>query len=215
MEIRGLSVSTSTAIKEKRLQTLLGGRGLDDPRLAQALEDAQIAGSLALADQGGTEAADRLRAAQRAVAPGTAFTVELLRTWHSAVVGAPSRWRTTASEAPTAAPPEFVESRLTILEQWLRAESRRQLKPAQAGALVMARVLEIRPFDEGNGRVARLAASHLMVEGGARPPIWIAADRQGLESALQAAFQLVTEPLSTVLEAASDRALDVMIQALS
>jgi len=71
------------------------------------------------------------------------------------------------------------------------------------------------PFDEGNGRVARLAASHLMVRAGARPPILVAADEARLRQALQSAFQLHTEPLAALLEEASERSLDVMTRALA
>jgi Fic family protein len=74
--------------------------------------------------------------------------------------------------------------------------------------------MEILPFDEGNGRVARLAASHLMVQGGGRPPILVAADAPRLTEALEAAFQLVTEPLARLLDESADRGLDVMIRAL-
>ena len=78
----------------------------------------------------------------------------------------------------------------------------------------MARIVEVLPFDDGNGRVARLAASHLMVRGGRRPPILVAGDGPRLVAALQAAFRLETEPLATLLDEASERAVDVMIQAL-
>ena len=74
--------------------------------------------------------------------------------------------------------------------------------------------MEILPFERGNGRVARLAASHLMVQGGARPPILVGTDRPRLDEALQAAFQLQTEPLAALLDEASERVLDVMIRTL-
>jgi hypothetical protein len=63
--------------------------------------------------------------------------------------------------------------------------------------------------------VARLAASHLMVRAGARPPVLVAEDRVRLDAALLAAYQLETEPLCRVLEEASARALEVMVQTLS
>ena len=78
----------------------------------------------------------------------------------------------------------------------------------------MARIVEVLPFHDGNGRVARLAASHLLVRRGRRPPILVAGDGPRLVEALQAAFRLETEALATLLAEASERALDVMIQAL-
>ena len=73
--------------------------------------------------------------------------------------------------------------------------SGQELRPAQAGALALARVVEVLPFEDGNGRVSRLAASQVMVRAGARPPILVKGDRPRLEAALQAAFRLDTEPL--------------------
>lgn len=118
------------------------------------------------------------------------------------------------ADGPPPAPPRFVEGRLRIVEEWLAAGSGGELKAAQQGALVMARVVEILPFDDANGRVARLAASHLMVRAGARPPVLWADDAGRLQEALAAAFALHTEPLCALLEEASARAMDVMIRAL-
>jgi len=70
------------------------------------------------------------------------------------------------------------------------------------------------PPKPGDELGCRLAASHLMVRGGVRPPILVGADRARLEECLQAAFRLSTEPLVALLEEASERALDVAIQAL-
>jgi Fic/DOC family len=224
-EIRGLQVTPSTALKERRLASLLAGRDPAALGLNDAVTDAQVAGSLELAgiattraearavrNGEGPEAARRLYDAVRAVPANASFSVTLLATWHAAVLGAPGRYR--AAERAGAAPVEFIESRLAILEQWLNAESRRQLKPEQAGALVLARVLEIVPFDAANGRVARLAAAHLMVQGGASPPLLVGGDGPRLQTAVEAAFQLDTAPLAALLAEASARRVDVLIQAL-
>jgi hypothetical protein len=108
-----------------------------------------------------------------------------------------------------------VASRLAIVEEWLGGDSARELTAAQQGALAYARIMEILPFDRGNGIVARLAASHLMVRAGARRPILVGTDAERLEAALSAAFQLETEPLARLLESAAERALDVLIGALA
>jgi hypothetical protein len=218
-------VTPSTAVKERRLAALLAGRDPAALGLNDMLADAQVAGSLELSgiattradaraarNGEGPETTRRLYDAVRAVPSNAPFSMSLLATWHAAVLGTPSRYR--RAERTAAAPVEFIESRLAILEQWLNAESRRQLKPEQAGALVLARVLEIVPFDEANGRVARLAASHLMVQAGASPPILVGADGPRLQKAVEAAFQLDTAPLAALLEEASARRLDVLIQAL-
>jgi protein involved in temperature-dependent protein secretion len=62
--------------------------------------------------------------------------------------------------------------------------------------------------------VARLAASHVMVRAGARPPVLLGEDRPRLVEALQSAFQLQTAALASLLDEAAERALDVMIRAI-
>ena len=218
-------------MRERRLSALLveRGRAADDPSLSDVVEDAPLLGSLELAGFGfgwpevrasrvgaaGPEAVLALRRARGAVAPEAPLTVSALLVWHAALEG-PVGFRRAPRPRDGAppAPPELVESRLALLETWLAARSGQDLRPAQAAALAMARIVEVLPFEDANGRVARLAASHLMVGGGRRPPILVAADGPRLVDALQAAFRLETENLATLLDEASDRALDVMIQAL-
>jgi hypothetical protein len=222
---------TSPALREKRLTALLGGRDPRHPALRAAVEDAQVAGSLGLAGLPATAAqvaAARaggdappgvvgLLRALRAVEPDAPLTVEALRAWQAAATGGAGALRAGEREregGPPPAPAQFVETRLRSLEQWLAMDSGRELKPAQQGALALARIVEILPFDEANGRVARLAAAHLMVRAGARPPVLLGEDEPRLRAALQAAFQLHTETLCALLDEAAGRAMDVMIAAL-
>ena len=230
-EVRGLRPSLTTATRERRLAARLAeaGREAGDDDLRAVVEDAQLLGSLELAaihpgwdevrasrTRGRDGPVHAWRRARAAVDPQTPLTIDALRTWHAALMG-PVGFRTseqTREGAPPPPSPPLIEGRLALLEQWLGARSAQDLKPEQAAALAMARIVEVLPFEDGNGRVARLAASHLMVRGGRRPPILVAADAPRLVAALQAAFALHTEPLGTLLEEASGRALDVMIQAL-
>jgi hypothetical protein len=220
-----------TAVKERRLLLLLKERGLSaaDPGLLSVVEDAQLLGSLELAGfpfswddvraarLSGAGPADilALRRAQAAVDPRAPLSLAALRAWHAALAG-PVGYRGTAREREGArpSPPRLIESRVAALAEWLSGESAGSLKPEQAAALALARLVEILPFDDANGRVSRLAASHLMVRGGLRPPILVRGDRPRLESCLRAAFRLETESLVTLLVEASERALDVMIQHL-
>ena len=212
-----LRLAPSAALKEKRLAALLQGREADIPRLDDAVRRAQAMGSLELSGlQPTPDEIDRLLRAQAAVDPRSPFTVEALLAWHRAATGS-AGLRAGARDregGPPPAPAEFVATRLQNLQEWLGVESSAVLKPAQRGALVMARTVEILPFDDGNGRVARLASSHVMVGAGARPPILAARDRGRLVQCLQAAFQLHTEPLASLLDEAAERALDVMIRTL-
>src|SRR5687768_4065711 len=223
-----LRLTTATAFKESRLAEALAKPGAPGAELAAAVRDAQLSGSLGLAGiaippeevaavRRGADAPEpitRLLQAARAVDESAPLSVAAVEAWHRALTG--QRGFRTGERArtgggPPGAPPAFVESRLLILEQWVSEDSSRELAPAAVGALVLARVMEILPFDEGNGLVARLGASHVMVRAGARPPILLAEDRPRLDAALEAAFQLHTEPLAALLAEAADRALDVML----
>ncbi len=225
-----MRIEPPVAAREKRLAALLAAAGRDagDAQLAATVEDAQLLGSLALAGvscswdevrasrQGaGPKEALALRRALAAVPPLAPFTVAALRAWHEALAG-PVGFRRGESEREGApvAPAERIADRLAILEQWLATPGIRDLTPAQAAGLAYARIVEVRPFDDGNGRLARLAASHLMVAGGMRPPVLVAGDGPYLVACLRAAFRLDTEPLVSLLAEASARALEVMIQSL-
>jgi Fic family protein len=227
-----LRLQPSAAVKEKRLATLLEERGLrpDDPVLAGIVEDAQLLGSLELAGIRATWDEVRssrlsgegpakvlaLRRARAAVPAGAPFGLAAIRTWHEALAGPVGLRRGPRErEGAPPAPAEHIAGRLATLAEWLEGAGSRDLKPEQAAAVALARIVEIAPFDDGNGRVSRLAASHLMVRGGLRPPILVAGDAPRLRAALESAFRLETEPLVLLLVEASGRALDVMIQTLS
>lgn len=216
---RLLRLAPSAALKEKRLAALLQGHEAAEPRLLAAVREAQAAGSLELAGIAVTpDGAGRMARAQGAVEPNAPFTASGLLAWHRAVTGSAAGFRTgerAREGGPPPAPAEFVATRLQNLQDWLNAESSGGLKPAQQGALALARIVEILPFDEGNGLVSRLAASHLMVRAGSRPPVLTGTDEDRLAQALQAAFQLQTQPLASLLDEAAERALDVMIATLA
>jgi Fic family protein len=195
------------------------------------VEDAQTLGSLELAGYGfGWEEVRaarngapapleiaRLQQAQRALPREAPLDAAALLAWHRVVTGTDAGFRRRERErdgGPPPAPAAFVESRVRLLGEWLASESCRELQPARAGALALARIVEILPFDQANGRVARLAASHAMVRAGARPPVLVAGDGARLLAALQLAFRLETEELALLLDEASERALDVALQAL-
>jgi hypothetical protein len=228
---RPLRPVPSTAVKERRLSRLLEERGMppDDALLAGLVEDAQLLGSLELAGLRFTWDEVRasratgegpppvlaLRRARAAVPPDAPLSVEAVRAWHETLAG-PVGFRT--EERPRdgvpAAPASRIEERLADLVDWIETAAKRDLTPDQAAAVALARLVEILPFEDANGRVSRLAASHLMVRGGMRPPILVAGDGPRLRAAIASAFRLETGPLVALLAEASGRALDVMIQSL-
>ncbi len=229
-EVGGLRIAPPAALKERRLGSLLQGRDPHDPLLVEAVEDAQLLGSLELAGfpvswdevkaaRRGEPAPDSihaLRRARQAVGAREPFGIAALSTWNAALSAPPAGFRRSdrAREGVPPAPPAFIEARLAVLEEWLVSEGAYSLKPLAQAALALARIVEILPFEDGNGRISRLAASHLMVRGGLRPPILVGADAPRLQAALKAAFRFETEPLVFLLDEASQRCLDVMIQTL-
>jgi hypothetical protein len=221
----------SITVKERRLAALLERHGLeaDDAGLAGVVEDAQLLGSLELAgfpftwdevrssrDTGeGPAQILAWRRARAAVKGDAPFTLAAILAWHESLAG-PVGLRRGAGrrEGAPPAPAHLIESRVASLADWVEVAGTRDLAPDQAAAVALARLVEILPFDDANGRVSRLAASHLMMRGGMRPPILVAGDAARLRAALEAAFRLETGPLVTLLAEASGRALDVMIQSL-
>ena len=217
-----LRLEPSVAVREGRLTRLLGERGLspDDVRLARIVEDAELVGSLELAglpvswdDARAETPPPQLRALRRAravVSAADRFTLAAVRAWHEALAGPAGFRRREAAGAP----PEFIEDRLASLAEWLDAKGVETLAPEQKSAVALARIVEIRPFDEANGRIARLAAAHVLRRAGLQPPILVGGDGPRLQAALEAAHRLETGPLVELVREASGRALDVMIQSL-
>lgn len=225
-----LTLRPAVAVKEKRLAALLAERVVPATDLLRPVKAAQVAGTLALsgidAEPAEVEAGCRgepmagpVNAALKAygaVPSEASLNLAALLTWQGAFAGGPGALRQTErarTDGPRPAPPEWIETRLQVLLEWLAVASAQELTPSQRGALALARLVEIAPFDDGNGRVARLAASHLMVQGGARPPILLGPDGPRLRAALEAAFRIETGPLVLLLEEASERALDLMLAA--
>lgn len=221
-------LTARVGLKEERLRQKLAAHSGLESDLERILVRAEGVGSLALSGRlvrpedveaalVGAAASDdvvRWLAARRAVEPGTPFSVAALLRWHGALLGRAGVFRREALLDRSGAPPALIEERLGSLAEWLAAPSGSDLGPAARGALVLARIVEIAPFDEGDGLIARIAAGHVMAQAGVRRPILQKEDESRLASALAAACRLDTGPLVALLEEATDRALDLMLARL-
>jgi len=217
----GLRLEPSVAVREGRLARLLAARGLaaEDVRLARIVEDAELVGSLELAGlpvswedarAGSLPQLEALRRAREAVPREARLTLAAVKAWHEALAGPIGFRRVDAAGARA----EFIEDRLASLVEWLEARGVEDLAAEEKASVALARIVEIRPFDEANGRVARLAAAHVMRRAGLAPPILVGGDGPRLQAALEAAHRLETGPLVELVREASGRALDVRIQSL-
>jgi len=186
--VEPLRVGVSLVHRERRLAELLAGREHERAGLEELVEDAALLGSLELAGCAPTwdevrasrageapPAVAGLRRARAAVERQAPLTRRALLAWHASLGLEPAGFRRGAraeGRQPAGAPAEFVASRLELLESWLAEASGADLQPAQAGALALARLCEIAPFEDGNGRVARLAPTSCSAPGRACRSWW-------------------------------------------
>ena len=95
---------------------------------------------------------------------------------------------------------------------WFAAESFAELHPAEQSSIVLMRLIELRPFDEGNTRTA-LAASSLFTLRSALPPIII---KPAMEAAYRAALndgmRMNTKPMVDLVTEALLLTLSEMIE---
>ena len=201
--------SDSPGIERRLRERLAAAPGARTPVL-HAVAEAFVDGVVALARLDASAREAHL-AACAAVAVEQPLDRDALRRWHQALGGS-GAWRSAVVEG--AAPPEFVDGRVDLLVDWLGADGGRELPPAAAGALVLARLLEIEPFDTFNTSVALLAARHVMCRTGGLGPVLRESDREALRAAVPAAQAFETRPLADVLDQAAERALEVAVAAL-
>lgn len=85
--------------------------------------------------------------------------------------------------------------RLESVCHWFTAESFAELHPAEQASIVLLRLLELKPFDEGNTRTA-LAASSLFALRSQLPPIIIKPEMQvAYQAALNEGGKMNTKPM--------------------
>src|SRR5258706_84801 len=107
----------------------------------KAMRGVAVRASLGLAGKAGTpEEADTAAALRRAifaVDPRAPLTVEAILTWQASLTGERALRRQARDRpgGPPPAPPEFVASRLAIMQEWLGGDSARELKAGQTRGL--------------------------------------------------------------------------------
>jgi len=104
-----------------------------------------------------------------------------------------------------------VNPRIRILCDWVSSESFKELNALEQAAIVILRLLEIRPFAEGNVRVALAAGSLFTMRRGWPPIIVPAALRHRFNPAVAEGMRMNTRPMVDLLADSTLETLDAMI----
>jgi len=95
--------------------------------------------------------------------------------------------------------------------QWFSADSFAELHPIEQAGIVLLRLIELRPFDEGNEKTALVAASLFTLRSGL-PPIIIGVEAQpAYRAALNEGIRMNTKPMVELMAESVERSLGLMI----
>lgn len=104
---------------------------------------------------------------------------------------APNHVKTATGEIFRFASPEETPAEMDQLIQWLRSETEKgddeTLHPVALAALFHYKFIRIHPFDDGNGRLARILMNMLLMRAGYPPSVIKAAEKEAYYTALRKA----------------------------
>ena len=194
----------------------LEGVDISRENVAQIVSD----GAGASADVDDERVAVDLLAALRAVTSlartrgkSAELTRELLLTLHSQ---SGSCFRQTAGDENRAIRPPSPNHLPALLEsacRWYTAESFAELNPIEQASIVLLRLIELQPFEEGNQRTALAAASLFMLRS-ELPPIIIKPEKDSsYRSAIEEGFRMNTKPMVETVAEAVEETIEGMIAA--
>jgi len=110
------------------------------------------------------------------------------------------------------ATPEETPSKMHDLIYWYRAESEKtDINPILLAAEFHYRFIRIHPFDDGNGRLARILMNFILIQFGYPPLIIKTEDKQNYFSVLRQADSGVIEPFFEYIASNLNRSLEIMI----
>lgn len=120
---------------------------------------------------------------------------------------APNHVKTATGEIFRFASPEETPAEMDQLIQWLRSETQKgeneALHPVAIAALFHYKFIRIHPFDDGNGRLARILMNLLLMRAGYPPSVIKAAEKEAYYTALRKAdgddWNAFVEYVGTVL----------------
>lgn len=105
---------------------------------------------------------------------------------------------------------------LAILEgacQWFSADSFAELHPIEQAGIVLLRLIDLHPFDQGNEQTALVAASLFTLRSGL-PPIIIGIETQpAYRAALDEGIRMNTKPMVELIAESIEKTLDLNLAA--
>lgn len=95
--------------------------------------------------------------------------------------------------------------------QWFSADSFAELHPIEQAGIVLLRLIDLRPFDQGNEQTALVAASLFTLRSGL-PPVIIGVETQpAYRAALNEGVRMNTKPMVELIAESIEKSLDLMI----
>ncbi|HYP29428.1 MAG TPA: Fic family protein [Blastocatellia bacterium] len=118
-----------------------------------------------------------------------------------------------AGSAPRlAAPPEYLPAMVESACLWFTAGSFEEMHPLEQAAIVHLRLIEIRPFEEGNEELSLVAASLFTLRGGLPPVIIPQEMTNAYRDAVDEGFRMNTRPMVELMARAAEKTLSEMIE---
>lgn len=99
--------------------------------------------------------------------------------------------------------PEVVENAL----EWFKAESFHQMHEVEKTALMLAKLIDIHPFEDANGRTIRLISNFYLLKAGYPPAVISASRASEYAFAIQGAMRFHTQPIIDLLTEAAHQSL--------
>ncbi|MBA4186046.1 MAG: Fic family protein, partial [Acidobacteria bacterium] len=125
----------------------------------------------------------------------------------------PNHVNTVTGEIFYFATPEETPAKMQELIEWFRKEKEKpDVNPIVLAALFHYRFIRIHPFDDGNGRVARILMNFILMQFGYPPVIIKTEDKENYYAVLQLADAGEREPFIEYITENLVRSLEIMIR---
>jgi fido (protein-threonine AMPylation protein) len=90
---------------------------------------------------------------------------------------------------------------------WFQSESFGQMHEVEKSALMLIKLLDVQPFDDGNGRTLRLFSNFFLLQAGYPPAIIPTSQASEYALAVQSSLRFDTQPIIDLIADAADRSL--------